>query len=270
MAPDRPATVSLYKQMDQACLSLHSGFTFHCHADLPCFNQCCRTPTIILSPYDLLRLKQCLGITSGEFLERYTRQEIEEQSNLPLVFLDPYRSPVSGCPFIGASGCLVYPHRPAACRLFPITMGSQLTEQGVVDYYFCRRLDYCQGFATNVQWTVASWKTNQGFDEYDQGRREWLGILLKQGLKGPLAAGAQVQNLFATIAYDLDKFRRLLFEPGFLEAYEFDGKALEDLKLDDLALLKFSYTFLESILFPEDAGMGQEATPSSGETDERD
>jgi hypothetical protein len=45
MAPDQPAVVSLYKQIDQAGLSLHSTFKFHCHAHLPCFNQCCRTPT---------------------------------------------------------------------------------------------------------------------------------------------------------------------------------------------------------------------------------
>ena len=68
MAPDQPETVSLYQQMDQESLSLDSSFTFHCHPDLPCFNQCCHTPTVILSPYDLLRLKQGLGITSTALL----------------------------------------------------------------------------------------------------------------------------------------------------------------------------------------------------------
>jgi Fe-S-cluster containining protein len=264
MAQDKP--VSLYKQADQACLSLHSSFNFHCRDGLACFNQCCRTPTIILSPYDILRLKHCLGITSGEFLKRYTRQEIEERSKLPLVFLDPYRSPESGCPFVGAAGCRVYPHRPAACRLFPITMGSQLTEHGVVDYYFCRRLDYCQGFATDVQWTVASWKTNQGFEEYEAGRREWLQILLRQGLKEPRQVDARVQDLFATIAYDLDQFRRLIFESAFLQGYDVDDKTLEDLKKSDLALLKFSYRFLQAVLFPEDGELVKAARPGPDKT----
>ena len=59
---DKPTTVSLYQQKDQEALSLESNFPFHCHADLACFNQCCHTPTIVLSPYDLLRLKQGLGL----------------------------------------------------------------------------------------------------------------------------------------------------------------------------------------------------------------
>ena len=266
MAQDRP--VSLDQQADQACLSLHSSFNFHCRAGLACFNQCCRTPTIILSPYDILRLKHCLGITSGEFLKRYTRPEIEERSKLPLVFMDAFRSPAGGCPFVGAAGCLVYPHRPAACRLFPITMGSQLTEHCMVDYYFCRQLDYCQGFATEVQWTVASWKINQGFEEYEAGRQEWLQLLLRQGLKEPLQVAPRVQDLFATIAYDLDQFRRLIFESAFLQGYEVDDKTLADLKKSDLALLKFSYRFLKAVLFPEDGELLTAAGAGSDHTDQ--
>jgi Fe-S-cluster containining protein len=251
MAPDKPEVMSLYKQNKQSDppgLSLSSPFTFHCHAGLSCFNQCCRTPTIILSPYDLLRLKQCLGITSGQLLQRYTRQEIEPQSNLPLIFLDPDRAEGGGCPFLGAPGCTVYAHRPAACRLFPITMGSRLTDHGVEDYYFCRTLDYCQGFDTDVQWTVASWMANQGFAEYDRGRQPWLEILLQAALEPPLEVDALVQDLFATLAYDLDKFRRLLGEPAFLQAYHVEARESAHLQADDLALLEFSSRLLPTIL----------------------
>jgi uncharacterized protein len=253
MAPDQPETVFLYQQMDQESLSLDSSFTFLCHHDLPCFNQCCRTPTVILSPYDLLRLKQGLGITSTTLLERYTRQEIEPSSNLPLVFIDAYRSLEGGCPFLGESGCTVYPHRPAACRLFPLTMGSRLTPDGVEDHYFCRRLDYCRGFNGDAKWTVASWMADQGFAEYDQGRREWLEILLKAGLKEGLVVDALVQDLFATLAYDLDRFRRLVFDPVFLEAFDLKAEDINDLWTDDLALLKFSYRYLPTVLSPAGA-----------------
>jgi Fe-S-cluster containining protein len=249
MAPNKEI-ISLYKPMDQANLSLDSRFTFHCHAGLPCFNQCCHTPTVILSPYDLLRLKQCLGITSGELLQRFTRQEIEPQSNLPLVFIDPHRSEDNACPFLGPEGCTVYAHRPAACRLFPITMGSRLTEHGVEDYYFCRKLDYCRGFDTEVEWTVASWKANQGFAEYEQGRGPWIEILLKAGLEPPPHLDALMQNLFAILAYDLDKFRRLVSQPAFLQAYGVEARDSASLQTDDLALLKFSYGLLPAVLTP--------------------
>jgi uncharacterized protein len=249
MAQDKP--VSLYKQEETESLSLQSRFRFHCHAGLTCFNRCCRTPTILLSPYDILRLKEFLGLTSGEFLARYTLQTTEDNSNLPLVFLDAYRSPAGGCPFLGAGGCTVYARRPAACRLFPITMGSQLTEQGLVDHYFCRRLDYCRGFAAEEEWTVASWKAGQGFDEYDSGRREWLEILLRQGLRGPLADDAGQRSLIATIAYDLDKFRQLLADPAFRQNCAGEGESWEELQKSEPALLQFSYRLLRAILFGE-------------------
>lgn len=253
MTPDQPETVSLYQQPDQESLSLDSRLTFRCHTDLPCFNECCQTPTVILSPYDLLRLKQGLGITSTALLERYTRQEIEPNSNLPVVFIDAFRSPEGGCPFLGEGGCTVYPHRPAACRLFPLTMGSRLTPDGVEDHYFCRRLDYCRGFDAEPEWTVASWMADQGFVEYDQGRREWLKILLKAALTEELLADALVQDLFATLAYDLDRFRRLVLDPVFLEAYDLKAEDINNLQTDDLALLKFSYRLLPTVLSPAGA-----------------
>jgi Fe-S-cluster containining protein len=249
MAEDR--AVSLQRQAGAESWSAQSSFKFHCHEGLDCFNQCCHTPTIILSPYDIVQLKSFLGLSSGEFLQHYTLEVIEESSNLPLVCLDPYRTPEGGCPFLGAAGCTVYPRRPAACRLFPITMGSQLTEAGLVDHYFCRHLDYCRGFDGEREWTVASWQANQGFVEYDQGRREWLEILLRAGIKGPGEVDARVQEHVATAAYDLDAFRRLLRLPGFRRTHSLDDLALEELRRDDLALLKFGYGYLKALLFSE-------------------
>ena len=75
-----------------------------------------------------------------------------------------------------------------------------------------------------AEWTVASWMADQGFTEYDQGRREWLEILLKAGVTEELVVDALVQDLFATLAYDLDRFRRLVFDPVFLEAYDLQGR----------------------------------------------
>ena len=77
--------MSLYQHADKEPLSLESRFTFHCHPGLACFNRCCAAPTILLSPYDILRLKNCLGIASGEFLRRYTCREIDPRSNLALI-----------------------------------------------------------------------------------------------------------------------------------------------------------------------------------------
>jgi uncharacterized protein len=247
MTEERTAPVSLYQPAGQESLSLESSFKFSCHEGLACFNQCCRTPTVLLSPYDLVRLKNFLGLASGELLDRYTRQETEGCSQLPLRFLDAFRTPEGGCPFVGPEGCRVYDHRPAACRLFPITMGSELTAQGVVDHYFCNRLDYCQGFEADAAWTLASWQANQGFADYDAGRRGWLEILLAKGLSDPLPQEAQFEDFFATICYNLDQFRSLLQELAFRQTYGLEG-AEAYLEQDDPALLRFGYEYLKSLL----------------------
>ena len=140
----------------------------------------------------------------------------------------------------------MYRDRPAACRLFPITMGSQLTEHGILDHYFCRRLDYCRGFAADLEWTVASWQADQGFAEFDQGRREWLEILLQTGLQGPVAA--RVHDLAAIVAYDLDQFRRLIVASGLPTTQVLAEQPPAELLTDDLALLKFSCRYLKSLL----------------------
>ena len=43
---------------------------FRCRKGISCWNACCSNIDISLTPYDILRLKQQLGITSGEFLLR--------------------------------------------------------------------------------------------------------------------------------------------------------------------------------------------------------
>jgi hypothetical protein len=242
---------SLYKPGEPEGLFPESRFRFRCHAGLSCFNRCCHAPTIVLSPYDILRLKEFLGITSGEFLARYTLRVAEESSGFPLVFMDAFRSPQGGCPFLGAGGCTVYQVRPAACRLFPITMGSELTAQGVVDHFFCRRLDYCQGFDCEEEWTVASWMACQGFDQYHRERRPWLEILLRQRQKGPLTDNDRLLSLGATLAYDLDKLRGLLTDPAFRRDYALEGRVWEEFQGGDGVLLTFSYRFLRHILLGE-------------------
>jgi Fe-S-cluster containining protein len=232
-------------------VSAASSFHFHCHSGLACFNRCCREATIILSPYDILRLSRRLSLTTGEFLRRHARREVEGYSGLPLVLVKPARS--GGCPFLGEAGCTVYGDRPAACRLFPVTQGSELSPAGVRDRLFLRRLDYCQGFSGDQEWTVAAWQADQGFGEFDRPRRAWLQLLLKQAQLDRPSLDDRIVSQFYMVAYDLDAFCTFVFDSAFLPAH---GLTLEKallLRTDELALLRFSAAYLESLLFPEEA-----------------
>lgn len=241
------------------------SFRFHCRPGLSCFNRCCREAALILSPFDLLRLSRSLGVTTGEFLRRYTRRESEACSRLPLVLVKPART--GGCPFLGEAGCTVYADRPAACRLFPLTQGSEWQPQGVVDYYFLRRLDYCQGFEGKQEWTLETWQAGQGFAAFDRPRRAWLELLLKQGQPGRTPPDDRLLTQFSLMAYDLDGFRTFLFESAFLRRHGLSPETAASLRPDDLALLRFSAACLATLLFPEDSTSLQEALQEMGEGD---
>jgi hypothetical protein len=68
-------------------LTEESEFCFKCHKDVPCFNACCRDVNIFLTPYDVIRLRKRLGITSGEFLSKYTLSPFDENISYPVLLL---------------------------------------------------------------------------------------------------------------------------------------------------------------------------------------
>ena len=50
----------------------NSKFNFACHSGVECFTNCCRKLELPIYPYDIIRLKTRLGISSEDFLNRYT------------------------------------------------------------------------------------------------------------------------------------------------------------------------------------------------------
>ena len=67
---------------DYPRMTLDDTFKFACHDKISCFNQCCRDVNIFLTPYDIIRLKNRLGMTSEEVLKKYTILIISLLSNL--------------------------------------------------------------------------------------------------------------------------------------------------------------------------------------------
>jgi len=62
-------------------------FRFACHPGVPCFNECCSDVNIFLTPYDILRMKNRLGISSMEFLDQYTLTPLDQNLKYPILML---------------------------------------------------------------------------------------------------------------------------------------------------------------------------------------
>jgi hypothetical protein len=69
-------------------------FRFACHSGVTCFTRCCRNADMYPYPYDIIRLKQRLGMTSEEFLIRHTITALRDNPNFPNVMLNGRLSPV--------------------------------------------------------------------------------------------------------------------------------------------------------------------------------
>ena len=62
---------------DSPRLGPDDRFEFGCHPGVSCFNRCCGDVNIFLSPYDVLRMKKRLGMTSSDFLEKHALMPLQ-------------------------------------------------------------------------------------------------------------------------------------------------------------------------------------------------
>lgn len=238
--------------------SSDSRFKFRCHKDVKCFTLCCRNLNIILPPYDIIRVKNRLGITSAEFLQEYTKLDFLGQTQLPVIVLKMRDDEERLCPFVRPDGCTIYSDRPSTCRYYPVGMATfkkqdkQAGDEG--NFYFMVRENHCRGFEENQEWTIEEWRKDQGVDLYDEMNKGWTEIILRKKSYGPTAELSEKSvQMFFMVASDIDRFRRFVFESSFLQKYQISPDTLQRIQHDELELMKFGFDWLKSALFGADA-----------------
>jgi len=225
-------------------------FQFACGQNAPCFTECCADVNIALTPYDVLRMRKRLGISSGEFLDRYTIVPFSKDQKFPVVLLKMRDDERKSCHFVGDEGCEIYDNRPWACRMYPVGVASPGAEEEE-KFYFILREEDCRGHEQGQSWTIASWMKDQGVVEYDVLGEEFKEIALNPFFqKGGTLTPAQMDMLFMVL-YDLDKFRRFVFETTFLDKFDLTQTEIEAAEGDDVELLRLGFRWLKFCLFGE-------------------
>ena len=234
-------------------LDENSRFKFKCHKGVSCFTHCCRGISIMLTPYDILRLKNRMQISSEEFLAVYTKPELLEKTDLPVVTLKLLDDEQESCPFVKEEGCLIYEDRPTTCRYYPLGVASlSYKEQQEDGFYFLINEPHCKGFEEDREWTVKEWRKDQGVDIHDDINAEWTELLVrKRSIPKNVRLTEKTKKMFFTASYDIDRFKRFVFESTFLTLYDIDTKTVEEIKKDEIALLRFSFKWLKWLLFKE-------------------
>lgn len=225
-------------------------FRFACHPGVPCFTRCCADLTLALTPYDVLRLKKGLGISSQEFLNRYTSDEIKENSGLPVLLLKMEAYQGGRCPFLLPEGCSVYSDRPGACRLYPVGRAARYNGGRLQERYFLVEEPHCLGFAEDRRWTVQEWLADQGLEDYNEMNSLWMAV--NRDVEGRSLRATMTDDrvkMYFMACYNSDQFRRFVFESSFLKNFQIDKKTVSRIRKDDKALLKLGFRWLELALF---------------------
>ncbi len=242
------------KAVENRHLGLDYRFKFKCHKGISCFTQCCSNIDIMLTPYDILRLKKRLGMTSYEFLDKYAVIKEDEKSSHPYAYLKMDSTPERRCPFVVVpDGCTLYPDRPVSCRYYPVGQGTlkkKDDQDNIVheEFYFFVKEPHCKGFLEPDLWTIASWKDDQEITLYDGMNREWKQLLMRRNLPNTPALNPKKKAQFLMASYDLDTFKKYVFESKFLQVFDVPDAELEELKNSEEALMKLGFKYLKFIL----------------------
>ncbi|MFO7667757.1 MAG: YkgJ family cysteine cluster protein [Desulfobacterales bacterium] len=235
---------------DFISLSPYDKFRFSCTSNLSCFNECCRDLNQFLTPYDILRLKNNLGISSGLFLKTFTSHHIGPETGLPVITIKTNLASGSICPFVTPSGCKVYKDRPSSCRTYPLArLVSRNRESGrLSEYYTLIKEKHCLGFNNGREQTVSKWIIEQDIEPYNRMNDMLMEII---SLKNQLVRGEldiKSGYLFRMALYDIDGFRSYLFtDKERLDAL--NDSYINTLKQNDTALLVFALSWVRQNLF---------------------
>ncbi len=225
-------------------------FHFACHAGLSCFNTCCAMKRLPVLPYDLLRLCRGLGLKSPEVLERYLELDLDPGSGWPVLRLK--LDDKGRCPLVGDKGCTVYPHRPAACRTYPLARAVAAGPGGRPggETFLRQEAPACLGWREERPMTVDSWVAEQGLLPYQEANDALLGLFFHPRRRGRRLElePAQIHAVVMAL-YNLDVFRRLAGQKDFAKRFKLPPQQVRQALRRDEDLLLLGRDWLLKQLF---------------------
>ncbi|WP_419785822.1 YkgJ family cysteine cluster protein [Pseudodesulfovibrio sp.] len=227
-------------------------YHFHCHPGISCFNACCSDLTLVLTPYDILRLRRTLKMGSVDFLCTHTVGHRDPDTHFPAFQLRMTDSENRACPFVREEGCSIYADRPGACRMYPLGRATSLDENGNVrERFFIVREDHCQGFHEENEWTGSEWKHDQGFEAYTGSNDRYMRILARVKETG-LTISDKLSHMAVLAMYKLDEFQKFIQMMHLFDRLEVDEERQKAILSDEEACLEFAMDWFEVMLFEDE------------------
>ena len=231
-------------------LQKHQTFRFACSPEVPCFNACCRDLNQVLTPYDVLCLKQHLKMTSSDFLNAYTQKSTGPGTGLPVVSLRFGDAQDLACPFVTPSGCRVYPARPASCRTYPLARGVSRDRQTgrLTEHWAVIREPHCRGFESGPRQTLDQWVDDQQIAIHNRMNDRMLALISVKNRLRPAILPPSEANRVYTGLYDLDTFHKHL---ASMDAGEGTIGLPAESAIDDVELLCRAMDWVRKQIFEQ-------------------
>jgi Fe-S-cluster containining protein len=243
---------------DMKPVLLSDPMMFVCGPDNECFNDCCRDLNQVLTPYDVLRIKNHLLMPSQTFLQTYTTRHFGPASGLPVVTFKFELSAGRACPFVTETGCSIYSDRPASCRLYPLARAISRSRQSgeIQEYYALIEEGHCKGFKAQDTQTVGRWLAGQEVAAHNRNNDKLMELihLKNRIIPGPLTEDQS--NQFFLALYDLDEFRHRIFSRDLLGGVTVPAQLIKNIGTSDEALLDLGLKWVRYQLFGMDMNDG--------------
>ncbi|CCH49020.1 YkgJ family cysteine cluster protein [Pseudodesulfovibrio piezophilus] len=224
-------------------------YQFKCYPGIECFNACCSDLDLVLTPYDILRMRSATSKNSIDFLRIYTYGHRAPDSNFPVFKFRMTDSAAQTCPFVTKQGCSIYADRPGACRMYPLGRATRPDGNGgVKEQFFIVKEDHCCGFKEQDEWTGVSWKKDQGFQEYTASNDRYMNILARIK-EGGRPVSDKMSHLATLALYKVDEFQRFIVKMRLFERVDIDEKRQKAILEDEFVALSFAMDWFELMLF---------------------
>jgi hypothetical protein len=120
-----------------------------------------------------------------------------------------------------------------------------------VPVHFYRPPEFCLGQHEEQQWDITGWAQDQQAATYDRMTTRWA--LVKQlfqndpwGSEGP---GGQKARMAFMAAYNVDHFRKFIFESTFLSRFRVKSNLVRKLSKDDVEMMTFGWDWIKLFVF---------------------
>ena len=227
-------------------------FCFDCHPKVGCFGMCCKDVDMYLYPYDIIRMKNNVGMDSQEFLKNHTFSAFRDNPFFPSVMLKMADASKKPCPFLVSQGCSIYEDRPSSCRTYPLERGVARAEgsRGREDFYFLKQVEHCLGHKEDKQWQVEAWIVDQKIQPYNDMNDLWVDLdsVFRANPWGEGPEGTKKLQMAFMACFNVDKLRDFVFNSSFLTRFNISPERTGLMKKDDVAMMVFGFEWVRFFL----------------------